>query len=145
MEAIIITTSSGAEVNITPAPFQVAMKLKQAVLEAAKESNIDLSKIDIKNLRESITPIIQMLLTLDCSDKVNDALFKCLERCTYKTGLMVAGEKITRNTFEELEPRKDYYEIAFHCIKENLAPFFQTLFSLLNSLPNGKKIELSQK
>jgi hypothetical protein len=138
-------TKNAVEIEIQVASFQVAMKLKQVVAEAIKESGTDLSSIDIKNLGTSITPIVQMLLTVDTSDKVNDALFKCLERCKYKLPMMVAAERITKETFESVEMRKDYYEIAFHCIKENLAPFFLTLFSQLNSLPSGKNQVTSQK
>lgn len=134
-----LTTASGAEVKINVADFITSMKLKKAVVEAVKESDVDVSSIDLNNLKiGAIDSILQIILTADSSDKVEDAIFKCLARCTYN------DTKITRDTFEPVEARKDYYEIVIACLKENLTPFFEAPLLKLNSLqekimPNNQK------
>lgn len=134
-----LITAQGAEVKINIADFISSMKLKKAVVEAIKESNIDVANIDLNNLKiGAIDSIIQAILTIDSSDKVDESLFKCLARCTYN------GEKITKETFESVEARKDYYEIIIACLKENLAPFFEPLILKLNSLQE-KMTQKSQK
>ena len=116
-------------VKINIADFISSMKLKKAVVEAVKESGIDISSVDIGNLKaEAISSMVEAVLSVDSSDKVEDAIFKCLARCTY------GGEKITRGVFEPVEVRENYYEIIFACLKVNLAPFFAPLFSKFTEL-----------
>lgn len=122
-------TQNGVDLVIKPADFISAMKLKNAVLKAVKESGVDISKIDLEKINAaSLQPIIEVVLSADTSEDVEKAIFKCLERCTYN------GERIIRDTFEPIEAREDYYEIVIACLKENLAPFFKNLISKLKSL-----------
>lgn len=124
-----IKTQNGVDLVIEPADFISAMKLKNAVLKAVKESGVDVSKIDLEKINAaSLQPIIEVVLSADTSEDVEKAIFKCLERCTYN------GERIIRETFEPVEAREDYYEIVIACLKENLAPFFKNLISKLKSL-----------
>ena len=122
-------TKNSVNVKINMADFTSSMKLKKAIVEAVKESGLDISSVDITNLKSgAINSIIQAILTADSSDKVEDAIFKCLARCTYN------GEKITKDIFEPLEARENYYEIIIACLKVNLSPFFVPLFSKFNEL-----------
>ena len=122
-------SQNGVDVKINPADFISAMKLKNAVLKAVKDSGVDISKIDLETINaSSLQPILEVVLYADTSEAVENALFKCLERCTYR------GERITRDTFEPVEAREDYYEIVLACLKENLAPFFKNLILKLSSL-----------
>lgn len=122
-------TKNSVNVKINMADFISSMKLKKAIVEAVKESGLDISSVDITNLKSgAINSIIQAILTADSSDKVEDAIFKCLARCTYN------GEKITKDIFEPLEARENYYEIIIACLKVNLSPFFVPLFSKFNEL-----------
>ena len=107
---------SGAKVIINPADFKDAMALKSAIAGEIAKSNID---IDLSNLSKDsdVTDIVKLFMILDSSINVYDAVFKCLVRCTHN------GEKITELTFDDVNNRQDYYEIMFHCIKENLSPF----------------------
>jgi len=124
-----LTTASGAEVRINVADFITSMKLKKAIVEAVKDSDIDIASIDLDKLEVgAIDSILQVILTADCSEKVNEAIFKCLERCTYNS------KKINKETFEPVEAREDYYEIIIACLKENLTPFFKPLFLKLKGL-----------
>jgi hypothetical protein len=104
-------TANGVEVKINMADFITSMKL-------IKSGAID--------------SIVQAILAADSSVEVEGALFKCLERCLY------GNNKITRDTFEPVEAREDYYEIVIACLKVNLLPFFKPLLSKLDVLQAKK-------
>ena len=152
------TTNSGATAIINVADFISSMKLKRAVVEAVKSSGADLSKIDLgggesdkagstvadkekanKAKMETANLLINIAMSVDSDERVYDALFKCLLRCTYD------GVRITRDTFEAAETREDYYEVAIACMKVNLAPFFKPLFSKFNELAEKILPKKSQK
>lgn len=129
-------TATGTEVKINIADFEPAMALKGAIQR-------ELMKMDIKlDLSTEIdnTLLMKGLMAVDSSQEVMDALFKCLGGSTY------AGQRITPSTFNAAEPRKDFYEVAMACIKENLSPFFSSLFSQLSTVAEAfKKVETSLK
>jgi len=145
------TTESGAQVVINRPLFTDISRLRVAVLGAVKESGVEISKIDIDKLLSGVKEdmgaavksgaldsLLGMVITLDCSEKVNNEIFNCLKRSTYNS------EKITRDTFNSEDAMGDYYHIVIMCLKVNLAPFFKTLFSKLSALQLMKKQE-SQK
>jgi hypothetical protein len=145
------TTESNAAVVINMANFIDASRLRVAVLGAVKESGVEISKIDIDKLLSGVKEdmgaavksgaldsLLGMVITLDCSEKVNNEIFNCLKRSTYN------GEKITRDTFNSEDAMGDYYHIVIMCLKVNLAPFFKTLFSRLSGLQLMKN-QTSQK
>ena len=145
------TTESKAEVVINMANFIDASRLRVAVLGAIKESGVEISKVNIEKLLSGVKEdmgaavksgaldsLLDMVISLDCSEKVNNEIFNCLKRSTYNS------EKITRDTFNEPEARGDYYHIVIMCLKVNLTPFFKTLFSKLSALQLMKK-QKSQK
>lgn len=114
------TAPSGAKILITPADWKSAKVLKKAI---EKELNLD-EGLDFTNPATWIKNII----SVDSSDAVDSALWPCLARCTRD------NEKITEQTFDKLEARQDYYEIVSACIKENLGPLVESLFSKLSAL-----------
>lgn len=118
---------SGAKVVINPADFRDAMSLKSAI---AKEISIADFNIDLNALSNEadVSELIKLFLSLDASENVYDKVFACLARCTRN------GERITESTFDDVDAREDYYEIAFNCIKENLNPFLKGLRSRLSQL-----------
>lgn len=129
------TTSNGVDVVINAAPFQDAIDLKDAIFDEIKSAGIDLSGFDLKKVDlnkevngDLLSMIVKSALSVDSSKKVFKAVFKCLGRCTYN------HEKITPNTFEEVEAREVYYEIVIACVKENLAPFIKGLASRLGQI-----------
>ena len=135
------TTESGAEVKINMADFIDSSRLRVAVLGAIKDSGVEISKIDIDKLMSGIKDdmgaavksgaldsLLDLVISLDCSEKVNNEIFNCLKRSTYNS------EKITKSTFDSEDARGDYYHIIIMCLKVHLAPFFKTLFSKLNGL-----------
>lgn len=128
-------SSSGATIVINAAPWQDAKQLKKAV---EKELSTIQGLSDIKLSFESVDALATVL-KLDSSDDIDAALWPCLARCTRNK------EKITEKTFDDVEARKDYYEIVTACMKENLAPLFEGLFSRLSEFGIIQKQEQPQK
>ncbi len=135
-------TKNGVEVVINFAGFKEASALKRAIGIELLKVNIDLDKIDpnnIKSLMEvDITPDLintfkNFILVLDTSPAVEKALFDCLVRCTYD------HEKITKDTFEDIEAIADYYEVALNCMRDNLTPFFKNHLSGLTKKIQERK------
>tara|TARA_R110000744_G_C19209653_1_gene545880 strand:- start:303 stop:719 length:417 start_codon:yes stop_codon:yes gene_type:complete len=120
-------SETGAKVVINPADWKDAVNLKSAIAKELSKSDVKIELDDLTNASD-ISEFIKLFLVLDSSEVVYDNIFKCLARCTYH------GEKITEDTFEDIKAREDYYEITFHCIKENLNPFFKGLRSRLSQL-----------
>lgn len=135
------TTESGIKCIINGADFASASRLKVAVLKAIKDSGVKVSEIDFSKLLSGVKDdmesavksgaldsLLELVIELDCSKAVNEAIFDCLARSTYN------GERIVRETFEPEEARGDYYTIVIACLKRNLSPFFKTLISKLQKL-----------
>lgn len=132
-------TANNAKVVIGPAAFKDAMALKSAITKEIANSDLD---FDFEK-EINVGDFAKIALMIDSSSEVNKALFDCLSRCTYK------GHKITEATFEDVEARKDYYEICIACVKENLLPFFESLHlklkPFLDQLPVQAKNSLNSK
>jgi hypothetical protein len=132
------TSSNGANITINASSFGDALLLKKEAVKIIKKSNIDIASIDLdfKNLKiEAIQKIINILLEADSNDDFEKAVFNCLKRCKYN------DLKITRDTFEEIEARENYYEIVTKCIIENLSPFIKPLVSLYTQQVGTKPTE----
>ena len=114
-----IVTKSGSTLAINAAPWEDAKKLKMAIQKQAAMSGIKIEK------DADLSVLLNAALLIDSSEEVDAALYKCLIRCTRDK------VKITPSTFDTIEGRKDYYEIVTACIKENLAPLFESLLSVL--------------
>lgn len=121
------TTASGAQVKMAVASFQDATALKNAILKELKNAGIKIERKQEINI-ELLESLLPFIVGFETSPEVNNALFKCLERCLYNDA------KITKETFEEVEARSDYYEIVGRCIYTNLFPFFKNLPSLFTEL-----------
>lgn len=111
---------SGAKVVINPADFEAAMELKSCIMHELSKADV---KVELSSLttESDLTDIVKLFATIDSSKAVQNAVFDCLVRCTHN------GEKITRQTFDDVNNRQDYYDIVFNCIKENLTPFVKSL------------------
>lgn len=122
---------SGAKIVITLAPWKDAKALKKAI---EREAGAAGSSLDLK---ADVLTLLTTVLKIDSSDAVDAALWPCLARCTRN------DEKITENTFDDGEARKDYYEIVKACVEENLRPLGEGLFATLKSLGLGALIPLA--
>lgn len=125
-----LTGKSGANIVINAAPWKDAKELKRAIEQQVSLNGIDITKE---------TDIASLLLRIDGSDLVENALWPCLIRCTRN------DEKITMQTFDSLEARKDYYEIVIACVKENLSPLVESLFLQFAGLLATKNLGDSPK
>jgi hypothetical protein len=123
-----LTGNNGAKIKIGVAPFKDSMALKNAIFAEFTKGGLDINGIlggkgvgdflsmDAQDL--DINKIVLPILQIDSSDAVSNALFRCMARCTYNSGV------INEDTFETEAARGDYYLVAFEVLKANLAPFF---------------------
>lgn len=127
---------SGAQLNITVAPFADAHALLKAILRSVKGmslpqniSEVDMSMAGIAGNPQLFGTVVDKILSVAVSDDVEKALFKCLERTTYD------GVKIHPVIFDDPKYtdriREDYYSICLKVIEANCKPFFKTAFSEL--------------
>lgn len=126
------TSQSGVKVKINFADFEDAMDLQSAILKEAAKADFSLDGAAITK-DVDFSGFIKAGMSVAASKEVRELIFKCLARCTYD------GQKITKQTFEDPESRKDYYEVIFACLKENLSPFFEGLISQLSPFVGAAK------
>ncbi len=127
-----ITLPSGAIAKIDAAPWDDAIALKAAIARELSGADLSALKFD-PNAEVDVGQFAKLALLVDSSKPVMDAIFKCLARCTYD------GQRITKETFERVEARKDFYDVAFACLQENIGPFFENLLSKLRPLMEKAK------
>ena len=135
-----VTAHSSKKVKIGIASFEASMDLKDAIFTEMANAGIkiDATKLDINNMDFDVGQLAAAALKVDSSKLVRKALFDCLIKSTYDK------EKITTATFEDPAARADYYEIAFACIKENLAPFFSGLLLGLKAMGIERLVKSNQ-
>lgn len=123
------TAPSGAKVVINLAPWKDAKALKKALEREAAAAG----SIIPQNMGDAASVIT--LLKIDGSEAFDAALWPCLVRCTRN------DVKIVEETFDTAEARKDYYDIVQHCLKENLGPLVESLFSKFAALAPKKQAQ----
>lgn len=128
-------TNSGNEVVINLATMKDVQRLKQVILSEVQKSPIGIKLIQgDKSIFEreiDFTGIIDFLkntlIGIDTSEDFMEAIYACLQYCTYKKVYKINEELFDNEAVPEA--RSDYYEIIFTCIEENLRPFIQGLIS----------------
>lgn len=110
---------SGAKLKITPAPFDDARALYQAVLKELKPISI------------AGKPDVELYKDLFCagfaSKEIEDALWVCFARVQYCD---TRGDlKIDKDTFEPVKARDDYMQVCMEVAKENILPFVNSLYA----------------
>lgn len=117
-----VTLPSGKVLEITPAPFKDAKRLYQAVAGQL------FLRINF-NPDDEMTNLIKNAICLSTSSpEIEAALEPCLRRCIYNK------LKIVDSTFEAVEAREDYFDVAFEVARENVAPFTKSLFAQFKGL-----------
>lgn len=115
-----VVLPSGAALQITPAPFQQAKALYQALL--AEMRVIPLGSLQNK------ADLYKDLFCIGFSSPSIDACLKpCLERCTYEAGNCAL--RIDDDTFEPEKARGDYMKVCIEVAKENVGPFMSGLYA----------------
>lgn len=121
-----VTLPSGRTLVVNIAPITPANRLKKEL--AAALTGVDLSGLNLAKLNMNVDvskldgPALNsfknMLTVLIASDKVEQAMLACAQRCT------IDGEKVTLESFEPREARADFLFVAWEVIKENAGTFF---------------------
>lgn len=125
-----VSLPSGAELEITLAPFLEGEKLFSATAECLKSVNFD-GKIDIEELSAGFNSLKDAFLACITSREMKDALLSCLKRCTYN------GQRITSwDIFDDANARQDYLTVCWEVCKFNLAPFMKSLISKFSMSQN---------
>lgn len=119
--------NSGKKIVITLADWPDAKRLKNAIMREAAKAGLKLGD----GMATDALSFIQAAMLVDSSDEVDAALQPCLARCTR------GNIKITENTFNDGEARKDYYQIVTACINENCRPLAESLLSVLPAALQG--------
>jgi len=109
MPKIIKTNNGAIEVSLQDSDFATSNKLRAIFTKSVKKQGYKLEELGN----------VETIEVLDCNEELQEILFKCLERCTYD------GVRITKETFEPISARQDYYEIMLACLGINYDPFFK--------------------
>jgi len=112
----VIDLPSGAKLKVTPAPFKDAKALYQACLEELKGLNLDPKQEIDANFFKGL------FCVGFSSQKIEAALYKCFQRCTYN-GNRIVDDSI----FEDVDARDDYFMVCFEVAKANIMPFTKSL------------------
>ena len=127
-----VSLPSGAELEMTLAPFLEGEKLFSATAECLKSVQID--GLNAEDLTASFESLKNVILSCITSKELKESLLACLKRCTYN------GQRITSwDIFEDVNAREDYLSVCWEVVKFNLTPFTKSLFSKFSmSLGNTK-------
>lgn len=111
-----IKLPSGAVLRTSPAPFADSKALYQAFLKEAK--GISFTK------NSEVSALLKDVLCIGFSSpQIEEALWKCMGRCTYNE------LKIDQDTFENVKNREDYMKVCIEVAKENISPFMKSLYA----------------
>ena len=135
-------TNTGNKVIINCAKVKEVQRLKQVILNEVKKNPIGIKLIgqgpSVLEKELDFTGILDFikdtLISIDTSEEFNEAIFNCLQYCTYKTVYKI-DEALFDND-EIPEAREDYYEIILACVEENLRPFLKSLISMWKTHSN---------
>lgn len=138
--------NTGNKVVINTASFKDVQRLKQVILNEFKKSPIGVKLIGKdKTLFEKdidFTGVIDFIkdtiIGIETSEEFNEAIFDCLQYCTYKKVYKIDEALFDNEAVPEA--RDDYYEILIACIEENLRPFIKSLISTWKTLIETDKI-----
>lgn len=111
--------------KINIASFEEGWELQRLISLVAKNEGF---KVNDLIASDKLDKLVNIALAVNSNKEVYNALWTCLGRCLYN------GEKITKETFEDLDARKQFLPIAFKCIEVNLEPFTDGLVSLWKML-----------
>tara|TARA_R110000744_G_scaffold185884_2_gene305276 strand:- start:1242 stop:1661 length:420 start_codon:yes stop_codon:yes gene_type:complete len=107
---------SGAKVVVNPADWESTISLQSAISKDIAGNKFSLGMKNEEG-EQDFSDLVRVAFSISGSSDVREALYSCLSRCTR------SGEKITKETFEEVEARQDFIQICIECAKINLSPF----------------------
>lgn len=132
--------NTGNSVVINTASWDEVLRLKHIILKELQKSPIGIKLVggDKSFFEKEVdfTGVIDFIkdtvIGIEISEDFNEAIFQCLQYCTYKKVY-----KIDKSLFDNEavpEAREDYYEILIACLEENLRPFIKSLISTWKTL-----------
>lgn len=125
-----VSLPSGAELEMTLAPFMEGERLFTATAECLKSVKID-GQADVSDLTSNLNSLKDAFLSCLTSQDMKDAILACMKRCTYNK------QRITSwDVFDNIEARQDYLAVCWEVVKFNLSPFTKSLISKLSGLVN---------
>ena len=132
-----VSLPSGAELEMTLAPFMEGERLFSATAECLKGVKVD-GNADVSDLTSNLNSLKDMFLGCLTSQAMKEAILACLKRCTYNK------QRITSwDIFDDIQAREDYLAVCWEVVKFNLTPFTKSLISKFNEVT--KNIGMSQK
>jgi len=119
-----ITLKSGNKLSFQYAEFETEQDLYTIISQELEAKNIN-----IKDGSDGVmVSIIKALGAIMGSKAVTEQFWKCANTCLYN------GERITPAIFQNIEARKDFMEIKYHVLFNNVAIFFSNLLSKLKNI-----------
>ena len=132
-----VSLPSGAELEMTLAPFMEGERLFSATAECLKGVKVD-GNTDVSDLTSNLNSLKDMFLSCLTSQAMKEAILACLKRCTYNK------QRITSwDIFDDINAREDYLAVCWEVVKFNLTPFTKSLISKFNEVT--KNIGMNQK
>lgn len=125
-----VSLPSGAELEMTLAPFLEGRRLSKAVANCLKKVNIDSNT----ELEANINTLKDVFVECLTSQEVEDSILLCLKRCTYNKQRVTSWD-----IFEDVNARQDYISVCWEVCKFNLAPFMKSLFAKLSTYIGPKQ------
>ncbi len=118
---------SGAVLKVQPSTFANSKALYQAMLTVLHDVKVELAP--------NAADLIKDVFCRGFSSKpIESALWKCFPSCLY--GL----SKISEETFEPVEARGDYTKVCMEVARENVDPFFKSLYAEWLALAESKTL-----
>lgn len=130
---MVVSLPSGAELEMTLAPFMEGERLFTATAECVKGVKID-GNAEVSDLTSNLNSLKDMFLSCLTSKEMKDAILACLKRCTYNK------QRITSwDIFDDVKAREDYLAVCWEVVKFNLTPFTKSLISKFSGLLENVK------
>jgi len=140
-----ITLKSGNVLKFSVASFIDSIRLTNIIAKAFSQRGLNIkldrdTELSFQGLFEkNPDAFIKGLMDVIFEEFVMDVVFKCAEKCIYvKKGVSM---KVTAETFEDEEARKDFYEVMLKIAQENIKPFFGNLLTVLNQTSETARSE----
>ena len=112
-----VILKSGKKLTMQYAQFEVQMELLSALVDEATKLNLNLQDQDALSL--GLTKLIAIAMT---AKSISNIFWQCANTCLYEEN------RITQQTFNDVENRKDFLEVKYWVLFFNLEIFFSSLF-----------------
>lgn len=123
-----VSLPSGAELEMTLAPFLEGEKLFSATAKCLKTVKID-AEMKVDDVTSNVNALKDAFLEFITDREMKEAILGVLKRCTYN------GQRITSwEIFDEAKAREDYLPVCWEVVKFNLTPFTKNLISKFSGL-----------